>query len=100
MMRSAPAASAHLAEIPVPAPVPRMGTPLALLARHSFRHADRSIMLSLPLVDLDATIRLLGANYKSNGRRTVIFHAIDHSEVDSVAGCCELLHRRWRWKDN
>ena len=46
MIRSAPAASAHLAEIPVPAPAPRIGVPRALLALHRSRHADRSIMLS------------------------------------------------------
>src|ERR1700677_638169 len=46
MIRSAPAASAHLAEIPVPAPAPRMGVPRALLALHRSRHAARSIMLS------------------------------------------------------
>src|SRR5450631_2888953 len=46
MMRSAPAASAHLAEIPVPAPAPRMGIPCSLLALHRSRHADRSVMLS------------------------------------------------------
>src|ERR1700689_760483 len=46
MIRSAPAASAHLAEIPVPAPAPRMGIPCALLALHRCRHADRSVMVS------------------------------------------------------
>jgi len=61
MMRSAPAASAHLAEIPVPAPAPTMGVPAALFSRHRFRHADRSIVLLLPSPCLDpkATIRLL-----------------------------------------
>src|SRR6266851_2140880 len=44
MMRSAPAASAHLAEIPVPAPAPRMGIPCALLALHRSRQVDRSVM--------------------------------------------------------
>src|SRR5271169_872431 len=61
MMRSAPAASAHLAEIPVPAPAPMMGVPAAQLACHRFRHAARSIMLLLPFASLDhkATIRIL-----------------------------------------
>src|ERR1700722_5941729 len=48
MMRSAPAASAHLAEIPVPAPAPSIGIPRAALALHRFRHADRSILLLPP----------------------------------------------------
>src|SRR5690242_7781218 len=52
MMRSAPAVSAHLAEIPVPAPAPSMGTPAALLARHFSRHVDRSIMLFFSLAAL------------------------------------------------
>src|ERR1700683_847291 len=51
MIRSAPAASAHLAEIPVPAPAPRMRVPRALFALHRSRHAARSIMLS-PCADL------------------------------------------------
>src|SRR5580704_6671778 len=49
MMRSAPAASAHLAEIPVPAPAPSIGIPRAALALHRFRHVDRSIMSFPPL---------------------------------------------------
>src|SRR3954452_8025513 len=56
MMRSAPPFSAHLAEIPVPAPAPRMGTPAALLACHRFRHADRSIMLCFSLATVDTTL--------------------------------------------
>ena len=60
MMRSAPAASAHLAEIPVPAPAPMMGIPAAPLSRHRFRHAARSIRPFFPFARLNhkATIRL------------------------------------------
>src|ERR1700733_14262272 len=50
MIRSAPAASAHLAEIPVPAPAPRIGIPRAPSALHRFRHADRSVMLFSPFM--------------------------------------------------
>jgi hypothetical protein len=46
MIKSAPAASAHLADIPVPAPAPRIGIPFAVLALHRSRHADLSVMLS------------------------------------------------------
>src|SRR5579863_3870827 len=56
MMRSAPADSAHLAEIPVPAPAPTMGLPAALLSRHRFRLAARSIAPLLPLCQLGSQI--------------------------------------------
>src|SRR5438105_14416734 len=70
MIRSASAASAHLAEIPVPAPAPMMGVPAALLACHRFRHAARSIVPLLPFASLDhdATIRLPAPNSKKKCR--------------------------------
>src|SRR5271163_3827401 len=92
MMRSAPAASAHLAEIPVPAPAPRMGTPTALLARHRFTHADRSIMPFLQLVKLDATIRLLDANFHAAAREPCREGCRRSAEAGSLS---RLRRSRW-----
>src|ERR1700745_2541165 len=41
MIRSAPPASANLAEMPVPAPTPRMGTPCRTVSRSLARHCSR-----------------------------------------------------------
>src|SRR5437867_2450206 len=40
IIRSMPPASAHLAEIPVPAPPPMMGLPAASWARRRWRHSS------------------------------------------------------------
>ena len=41
MMRSMPPASAHLAQMPVPAPPPMIGRPAATWARSRARHSSR-----------------------------------------------------------
>src|SRR5215467_10126795 len=41
MIKSAPPASANLAEIPVPAPTPRMGAPCRTVSRSLARHWSR-----------------------------------------------------------
>jgi hypothetical protein len=95
MMRSAPAASAHLAEIPVPAPAPTMGVPAALLSRHRFRHADRSIVLLLPFPSLDpkATIRLLIPHSKRKSwtrrDRTILK---EENRPNCACGCTRSTH--------
>src|SRR5271165_1922867 len=58
-MRSTPPASSHLAESPVPAPPPTIGSPRAAIARNFFIRASRSncAMISSPRPRVPAVVR-------------------------------------------
>jgi hypothetical protein len=96
MIRSAPAASAHLAEIPVPAPAPRMGVPRALFALHRSRHAERSVHHAFSMCRLGSrrarpeiystspVPELLDLLQRLWGERRLAFKCMEHNPFEQI----------------